>query len=62
LQLQNPSLEDHSPQTIDITLTLSPSLVRCIKKAQVDPHDPDSLQEYLTYILAMESTKEMKPN
>ena len=61
-KLQNPSTEDQSPQTIDITLTLSPSLIRCLKKAQVDPQDPDSLQEYLTYILARESTKEMKPN
>lgn len=56
-KLQNPSTEDQSPQTIDISLTLTPSLIRKLKKAQVDPHDPDSLLEYLTYILARESTR-----
>lgn len=56
-KLRNSFSEDQSPQTIDISLLLSPSLARCLKKAQVDPQDPDSLQEYLTYILARESTK-----
>ena len=55
--LQNPYTDDQSPQTIDITLTLSPPLVRCLKRAQVDSQDPELLQEYLTYILARESTR-----
>ena len=54
--------EEQTQQTVDISLALTPSLVRKLKKAQVDPHDPDSLQEYLTYILARESTKEMGPD